>query len=71
MKEFLHDEEVATFYRVSVKTILNSLKAHGNYNGIVPKVVGGGEQRKYRLWKVSDIAEQSGVAAARVVEAAI
>lgn len=70
-KVFLYDGEVAKFYRVSVKTILNQVKLTGQYNGITPRVVGGGDKRKYRLWKISDIAERTGISEEQVANAAV
>ena len=70
-REYLYDVEVAKFFRVSVKTILNRVKTNGNYDGIMPQVIGGGDKRKYRLWKIDDIERVTGIPRERIVSAAV
>lgn len=68
-KEFLDDEEMAKFHRVSVKTIAKSVKRIGTFNGIEPKYFGNGSRRRFRLWSVDAVAKASGLPPERVVAA--
>lgn len=68
-KEYLDDTEMAKFHRVSVRTVVKSVKRSGRFNGIEPKYFGNGNKRKFRMWSVDAVAKTANIEPERVVAA--
>lgn len=67
--EWLDDAEYAKYLRISVRTLVRTLKRDGNVGNVSPRYIGSGYTRKQRRWSASSIAKSDGVGIETVLEA--